>query len=69
MALALVSGVLAYAADEPKAASSAAPVAESHIMMDHSIGDAKSMNMMKDKKVPIHHSGEPAKPAAETPSK
>lgn len=28
------------------------------MMMDHSRGDPKSMNMMKDKKVPVHHEGD-----------
>lgn len=60
-ALALCGAAPAYAADEPHATSSAAPATESHIMMDHSVGDPKSMNMMKDKNVPIHHPGDVSK--------
>ena len=34
-------------------------------MMDHSKGDTKSMNMMKDKTIPIHNKCKPTvKPAA-----
>jgi hypothetical protein len=65
-----VAGIT-YAADEPKAApdlskastesaSKSAPDS-GHIMMNHSIDDTKSMNMMKDKTVPIHN---PCKPAS-----
>ena len=73
-----VAGIT-YAADEPKAApespkasteSASKPAPDSgHIMMNHSIGDPKSMNMMKNKKAPIHHSGDAATPAAKSTSK
>ena len=49
----------------PAAGSEAAPDAanaEGHMMMDHSTGDSKAMMKMKDKKIPIHHAGDP--PAA-----
>jgi hypothetical protein len=59
----------AYAADPPATApvtpsapadskSTSAP-GEAHMMMDHSPADIKSMNKMKDKKIPIHHAGDP----------
>ena len=58
------------AAGTPPAAPAAAAQADpGHVMMDHSVGDPKSMNMMKDKKVPIHHAGESQKPAAESAPK
>ena len=57
------------AADEPKAVSEPPKtstdskakdaVSKDHVMMDHSKGDTKSMNMMKDKTIPIHHEGDP----------
>lgn len=58
-----------YAADPPERApvaqkapteSSEMPApGEAHMMMDHSPGDTKSMSRMKDKKIPIHHAGDP----------
>lgn len=70
--LGIATAGIAYAADEPKATpdsskasteSASKPAPDSgHIMMNHSIGDTKSMSMMKDKTVPIHHTGDaPAK--------
>ena len=58
----LTFGIAIHAGDEPikpspepTAATGKKP--DQHIMMDHSIGDTKSMSKMKDKTVPIHKSG------------
>ena len=63
--LSFAAASISYAGDEPKASADAAKPAPDagHIMMDHSIGDTKSMSMMKDKSVPVHHSGDAPKAA------
>jgi len=68
----LTFGFAVHAGDEP-IKPSADPTAvtekkpEQHIMMDHSIGDTKSMSRMKDKPVKIHTAGDPPAPDTTKP--
>lgn len=49
---------LSQAADAPTATKTETAQDQGHIMMDHSTGDQKSMNKMKDKNVKVHHDGD-----------